>query len=146
MNNKESTEKISHSLWNWMPWQYERDRNYIYTDMLYWGHHQFAHVLNLTGRHSLLSKNNLYMNTGGIRTTPTLLSAALCNPDVPGGKTLVLSDGSAFLENHSSSSGIHVLRKSETFTLAVRDILMRFGIWEWLKLDLSFDKRESKFT
>lgn len=85
-------------------------------DMSYRGHHQFARILNLTGRHSLLSKNDLRMNTGGIRTTPTSILATFCSPGVPGGKTLVSSDGSALLEGWSSSAGIQVLRKLETFT------------------------------
>ena len=76
-DNKENTEKISHSLWNWVTGQYERDRNYVYMDMSYWGHHQFAYILHLTGRYSLLSKNDLHMNTGGIRITLAFLLAIL---------------------------------------------------------------------
>lgn len=29
LDNKESTQKISDFLWNWVTWQYERDRNYV---------------------------------------------------------------------------------------------------------------------
>lgn len=85
--DKVNTEKISHSLWNWVTWRYKRDRSYVYMDMSYRGHHQFACILNLTGRHSLLSKNDLHMNTGGIRMTPTSILATFCSPGVPGGKT-----------------------------------------------------------
>jgi len=56
------------------------------------------------------------MNTGGRSITPALLLAAFCSPGVPGRKTLVSRDGSALLEGQSSSAGIQVLRKLETFT------------------------------
>lgn len=114
MNNKENTEKISHSLWSQVTWQYERDRNYVCMDMSYWGRHLFAYILNLTSRHSLLFKNDLHMNIGGIRVTPASLLATFCRPGVPEGKTLVLSDGSALLEGQSSSAGIQVLSKWAT--------------------------------
>lgn len=67
-------------------------------------------------RHSLYSKNDLHMDTREIRITPASLMATFRSPGVSGGKTVVFSDASAFLEGQSSSAGIQVLRMLETFT------------------------------
>lgn len=66
-------------------------------------------------RHTLYSKNVSYTDTGEIRITPALLMVVFCSPGALGGKTLVFSDGSVFLEGQSSSAGIQVLWKLETF-------------------------------
>lgn len=67
-------------------------------------------------RHTLYSKNDLHTDTGEVRITPALLMASFCSPGASGGKTVLFSDGSVFLEGQSSSAGIQVLRKLETFT------------------------------
>lgn len=51
-----------------------------------------------------------------VRITPALLMASFCSPGASGGKTVFFSDGSVFLEGQSSSAGIQVLKKLETFT------------------------------